>query len=344
MQYYNLTKSLSISRLILGTWQFVDNHASSCADYTSILSAYINAGVSTITTANIYPGVEAKIGDYLKSQRSDHASGELIKPQIMTIFTAMPNQLHDFTEEDILAAVDGALERLQIEKIDLIQFFCWAMPDKIAIKVGRALTKAVELGKIAALGAVNMSTNTLEALINEGIHIVSNQVPYSILDRRAESKMMPFCQKHDIALLTYGTLCGGFLSEKYLGQSQAADNLSLQKYQATIDAIGGWDVFQSVLERLCDLASSLNVSVSQLVSAYVLEQPMVASIILGAHNTKHLESSLAILDIKLSKDNIEKINAIISELKAMPGDIYESEIERELTTGRLKPFVSYYKE
>ena len=75
-------------------------------------------------------------------------------------------------------------------------------------------------GKLRHLGLTNFDTEHLSRITDAGIRIVSNQVQFSLIDRRPEVAMIPFCQAHEIQLLTYGTLCGGLLTEKYLGQPE----------------------------------------------------------------------------------------------------------------------------
>lgn len=339
MKHIKISTEFSVSKLTLGTWQLADNHhkEENTSNSNDILHAYLEGGITSIATANIYQGVEAKIGRFIKKHTEEFQNKTLPFPQIMTLFTGMPNDLKECSETDILGAVDSALERLNINQIDLMQFFCWDLEPAVNVKIGKALLRAVNQGKIKALGVTNTNTDTLEILLHEGVPIVTNQIQYSLLDRRAETKMIPFCKNNNIATLAYGTMAGGFLNEKYLIQMASTKaNLSLLKYQRTIDNIGGWDVFSEALSKLYEVAHSLQVSIPQLATSYILHQPTVASVLLGAHNTNHLDDSLAILDITLSMKNLATIESAISSLKQMEGDIYESELKFERKYGRLK--------
>src|SRR5262245_64836507 len=99
-----------------------------------------------------------------------------------------------------------------------------------------------DAGKVKHLALTNFDTAHLQTITEHGIRIVSNQVQYSLIDLRPEVRMVPFCQEQHIALLTYGTLCGGLLSDAYLGQpetrSAALSTSSLRKYKQMIDACG----------------------------------------------------------------------------------------------------------
>src|SRR5947208_1960487 len=103
-------------------------------------------------------------------------------------------------------------------------------------------------GKIRHLALTNFDTERLRIIADHGIGVVSNQVQYSIVDRRPEARMAAFCAEHAITLLAYGTLLGGLLSERYLGrpepQPAQLDTASLRKYKNMIDVWGGWTLLQ----------------------------------------------------------------------------------------------------
>src|SRR5439155_26719471 len=97
------------------------------------------------------------------------------------------------------------------------------------------------------LALTNFDTERLAIIAEHAIPIASNQVQYSLVDRRPEAKMAAFCRAHGITLLAYGTLLGGVLSEKYLGRAEPGrgelNTASLQKYTRMIAAGGGWSRF-----------------------------------------------------------------------------------------------------
>ena len=119
-----------------------------------------------------------------------------------------------------------------------------------------------------------------------GIRVVSNQVQYSLIDRRPEVEMAGFCQEHQVGLLAYGTLCGGLLSDRYLGQPEPAartlNTASLGKYKQMIDAWGSWGLFQQLLAVLKTVADRHNVSIANVAVRYILDRPAVAGVIVGA--------------------------------------------------------------
>src|SRR5688572_29703303 len=137
----------------------------------------------------------------------------------------------------------------------------------------------------------------LAAIAGHGIRVVSNQVQYSLVDRRPEARMAAFCRDHEITLLAYGTLLGGLMSEKYLGRPEPRrpelDTASLQKYKNMIDAWGGWALFQELLAVLKGIADKHRVGIANVGVRYVLYRPAVAGVIVGVRLgvAQHIEDN-----------------------------------------------------
>jgi aryl-alcohol dehydrogenase-like predicted oxidoreductase len=156
----------------------------------------------------------------------------------------------------------------------------------------------------------------MQIMIDSGIQIVSNQVQYSIIDRRPEVKLAPFCLKHNISILAYGSICGGLLSERYLGRMQeppAAElsTLSLRKYKRMVDAWGGWNLFQDLLSTLDVIAQKYNVSIANVATRYILDKPAVAGVIIGARLgiVDHISNNAQVFNLSLDKSDCDVIDA-----------------------------------
>ena len=131
--------------------------------------------------------------------------------------------------------------------------------------------------------------------------------------------MAPFCRDHGITLLTYGTLLGGLLSEKYLGrpepQRSELNTASLQKYKNMIDAWGGWTLFQELLAVLKDIADKHRVGIANVGVRYILDRPAVAGVIVGARLgiTQHLADNARIFGFALDDDDLALIEAVLAK-------------------------------
>jgi enamine deaminase RidA (YjgF/YER057c/UK114 family) len=127
-----------------------------------------------------------------------------------------------------------------------------------------------------------------------------------------------------VRLLAYGTLGGGFLTDRWVGQPEPADigDWSKSKYKRFIDTVGGWDGLQGLLRVLADIAAEHRVSVANVATRWVLEQPAVAAVIVGARlgEREHRADNLALFSFALDADDKARIDEATAGLKRIPGD------------------------
>ena len=182
-------------------------------------------------------------------------------------------------------------------------------------------------GKIRHVGITNFDLPRVREFVDAGLKPASIQLQYSILDRRPENGLVDYCIEHDIGILCYGTVAGGFFSEKYLGQSEpkSAETRSNVKYQLIIEEFGGWELFQELLATLEQIAETHSTDIATISSAFTLSRPGVKGVIVGARNLSHLASNLRIPEIKLAQSELAAINAIIAKAKGPDGDVYQLE-------------------
>ena len=161
------------------------------------------------------------------------------------------------------------------------------------------LFKLKSEGKIRHVGITNFDAKRLAEMIDAGLKPASIQLQYSLLDRRPATDMTELCIKHGIGILCYGTVAGGFFSEKYLGRSEPgeAETRSNVKYRLIIEEFGGWSLFQELLKVLAGIAENHNADIGTIASAWTLRQPAVKAVIVGARNLSHQKSNLQIPEI-----------------------------------------------
>ena len=122
-------------------------------------------------------------------------------------------------------------------------------------------------------------------------------------------------------LLAYGTLCGGFLSKKYLGKPEPSrssmNTYSLQKYKNVIDAWGGWNLFQELLHALNEIAIKHGSSIANVATRYILDKPAVAGVIIGARLgiSENRSDNLKVFSLRLDKEDYGKIKNVTSKSK-----------------------------
>jgi aryl-alcohol dehydrogenase-like predicted oxidoreductase/enamine deaminase RidA (YjgF/YER057c/UK114 family) len=321
-----LAPGLSISRIVTGLWQVADMERGGRAldpdRGAADLAAYAEAGFDTFDTADHYGSAELITGRFNRVL----AEGKVklrdgIRPTAFTKWCPEPGPM---TPEVVRAAVDRARERMQVDCIDLLQFHWWSFRHPAWLVAMHALQRLREEGLIRHLGTTNFDTDHLHVLAREGIRIASNQVCYSLLDRRAGEEMAAFCAAEGVRLLAYGTLAGGLLTEKWLGRPEPAEptNWSVMKYKRFVDAIGGWEVLQGILRAISEVATRRGVSMANVATRWVLDQPAVAAVIVGARlgEREHRADNLATFGFGFDDTDRERIARAIAVTARIPGD------------------------
>ena len=318
-----LTPDLSICRILNGMWQVSGGHGR-INPQTAIQSMfdYLDAGFTTWDLADHYGPAEDFIGEFRRQLVANRGQEALSQLQAFTKWVPRPTRM---TKQLVEKNIDISLRRMGVESLDLMQFHWWEYQDKNYLDALKYMTQLQEEGKIKHLALTNFDTEHLKIITEAGIKIVSNQVQFSLIDRRPEVKMVQFCTENGIKLFAYGTLCGGLLSEKYLGQPEPRGGMlstvSLRKYKNMVDAWGGWSLLQQLLATLRQIADKHGVSISNVVVRYILDKPTVAGAIVGARLgiSEHIEDNAKVFDLKLDQLDYEQLNAVLSQSR----DLYQ---------------------
>jgi aryl-alcohol dehydrogenase-like predicted oxidoreductase len=239
--------------------------------------------------------------------------GELDRIQALTKWVPRPGKI---TRTTVIENIQKSLNRMYVSSIDLLQFHWWDYNNPYYMDALKYLTDLKDNGIIKNIGLTNFDTERLQIMMDADLPIVSNQIQYSIIDRRPEVKMIPFCQNQGISLLAYGSLCGGLMSERYFGREKPSigelDTLSLRKYYQMIEAWGGWNLFQELLSNLNTIAQKYNVSIANIATRYILDSPTVAGVIIGARLgiVDHRVSNEQVFNLKLGGSDLDAIDAV----------------------------------
>ena len=312
---FQFTKDLSICRILNGMWQVSGAHGNIDPEAAvQSMFTYLDSGFTTWDLADHYGPAEDFVGEFRRRLASSRGVEALSSVHAFTKWVPRPGRMTAQVVEDNVAL---SLRRMDVESIDLLQFHWWDYQDEGYLDALGHLSQLRDGGKIRHLGLTNFDTKHLKRIVDQGFKVVSNQVQFSLIDRRPEVQMVQFCQEHDIQLLAYGTLCGGLLSDKYLGQpeptSRDLNTASLRKYKQMIDAWGGWELFQELLVTLQRIGQKHGVNVANLAVRYILDRPAVAGAIIGVRlgMSDQRASNLSIFDFSLDTDDHGQIEAII---------------------------------
>ncbi|MBM3362915.1 MAG: aldo/keto reductase [Betaproteobacteria bacterium] len=314
-----LAPGLVVPRLITGLWQVADMEKEGTLLDPQLaardLLDYARAGFDAFDMADHYGSAELITGEFLKiwkAQRPAHA------------FTKWCPEPGAMSVDRVRAGVDERCARLGVDRVDLLQFHWWDYTHPAYLDAIEQLMRLREQGQILHLGLTNFDTDHLHLLRQHGAPIVTNQVSFSLLDRRAAGRMSDLCLAQGIRLLAYGTLAGGFLSERWLGKAEplALPDWSKSKYQRFIDAIGGWDAFQGVLQAAHAIAQKHDVSISAVSLRWVLEQAAVGAVIVGARlgESEHRASNLAVFGFALDAQDQALLRQAFALTQEPPGD------------------------
>ncbi|KAF2754466.1 Aldo/keto reductase [Pseudovirgaria hyperparasitica] len=299
-----------LPRLFSGLWQ-LSSPAWGTAPFDAMnthFTHYISKGLLAWDMADHYADSELIFGRL----RNAHAKRQ-------SIFGATKycvfNHPVTITAEVISAAITERCTRLDTRTLDLLQFHWQSYADPQYISVLQFLHAN---SRVAMLGLCNFDTLHLEQVLSHNIPIATNQVQFSLIDARPELKMGAVCAKYNIKLLTYGTLCGGFLADKWLDRSEPEAfsqgmTPSQRKYLEMIKTWGDWALFQRLLRELKNIAMKRGVSVANVATRWVLDHAYVGAVIVGARLgvSEHVEDNLASCGWELDADDRGRIESVL---------------------------------
>ena len=309
MQYRPLGASgLKVSAIGLGTNQFggkVDQ-----AGVNEIIDGALDLGINFIDTADVYQQgrSEERLGVAL--------AGKWDKVVLATkVFNATGDSPNDkgASRYHILHAVEDSLRRLQTDHIDLYQMHRWD-PETPLEETLRTLDDLVRSGKVRYIGASNymawqLARANLLAEVHDWTPFVSIQNHYHMFEREQESEMIPFCNAHNIGILPFFPLAGGFLTGKYKrgeGAPAGSRGESSPYVQAYMT-----DANFDKLEALEAWSAARSRTLGELAHAWLLAQPQVSSVISGATKLAHVQSNVTGANWALTAEELAEVNAIL---------------------------------
>ena len=316
----DLSPDLSISRVLTGLWQLADMERDGrrldLDRAAAAMRPYVEAGLTTFDMADHYGSAEVVAGLF-RLRAPEHPV------QLFTKWVPKPGRV---SKTEVRAAVERALTRLGVEAIDNLQYHAWNYADESWLETLFDLQDLKTRGLIRHLGLTNVDTAHLRVVVASGIDIVSNQVSFSLLDQRAAGGLAPFCVERRVRLLAYGTLAGGWLTERWLGASEPdwerLSTWSLMKYGRFLRVAGGWSALQRVLQAAASVAARHRVSIANIASRFILDQPGVAGVIIGARlgEREHIDDTLRLFSLTLTDEDRAEIRAALALLQPIPGD------------------------
>lgn len=295
------------------------------------ISMALEAGVNFIDTANVYSFGESEqlLGQALQDLKVNR-DDLVIATKVRGRMGEGPNHV-GLSRKHIFKQIDDSLKRLQTDFIDLYQIHGFDPITPLEETLG-ALDDLVRMGKVRYLGVSNHAAwQMMKALgISERKGLArfeSIQAYYSLAGRDLERDIVPFAQDQQLGILAWSPLAGGLLSGKY---TRDGGPESARRAKFDFPPVDRNRAF-ACLEVAESIAQSNNISVAQLALAWVLHQPAITSIIIGAKTEDQLSQNLAAVEVELSADTLELLN----KASALPGEYPGWMIERQSTDRNL---------
>lgn len=306
MEYRRLGNSgLRVSEVSLGGnrfgWQ-VGEQAS-----IAIINHALEMGINFIDTADLYDQGRSEefVGKTVKSKRSQ-----------VIIATKFGYETSN-SRYHIMKAVDASLRRLQTDHIDLYQIH---LPDATTPieETLRTLDNLVQAGKVRYIGCSNFAAWQLcEALwtskVNNLESLVTIQTRYNLLERQAETELVPCCQAYGVGVIPWGPLAGGFLTGKYRHGEKPPPNKLLSRpmwLYTNIFTEANWNK----LAKLEAFAAERGHTVGELAIAWLRTKPWVNTVIVGAEKMEEVSANVAAAEWKLRPEEVTEVEAIVEAI------------------------------
>jgi len=306
MRYRPLGRTgIQVSPYALGTLMFATSMGNSAEESARIIHAALDAGINLVDTADAYEDSEEVVGRALQGRRDDVVLATKFGRPVG------PNPNHQGASRRwIVTAVEESLRRLRTDRIDLYQLH---RPDPRTDieETLSALTDLIRAGKIRAIGASGTpASDIVEAqwvAERRGLARFHTEQPvYSILNRGIEREILPVAERFGLGTLVWGPLGQGLLTGR-VRRDQASDLRRDGRIQHLHD-----ERRIDVVEQLIPLAAEAGLPMTHLAMAFATAHPGVTSALIGVRTMDHLDSLLAGLDVTLSDDVLDRIDAIVA--------------------------------
>jgi aryl-alcohol dehydrogenase-like predicted oxidoreductase len=301
-----------LSRIVLGCGNFGGigsapaffGQGESEEEAFALMDAAWESGIRAFDTADAYGGgrSETWIGRWMAERGN--------RPTLTTkVFHSVVGDPADrgLSRDRILRQIDGSLERLGVERVDVYLIHEPDPETPISETLG-ALAELLGAGKVAAIGASNVDRAWLEDAISLApISVVQNS--FSLLDREVESEVIPFCAERGIAFTVFGPLAGGWLTGKYRRGEPPPPGSRMTQRPEGYAQLERDEVYDG-LERFEEAARERGVDMPTLAFAWLLSSPDVTAVVAGPRRPEHLEPAVAALDLRLSADERDELASL----------------------------------
>jgi aryl-alcohol dehydrogenase-like predicted oxidoreductase len=316
MDYRTLGRTgVAVSPLCLGAMMFGDWGNKDHADGVRIIHRALDAGINFIDTADVYSRGESEtiVAKALAGARRDNV---ILATKVHGTMGADPNEFGN-SRRWIIREVEASLKRLDTDWIDLYQIH---RPEPVTTDIDEtlgALSDLVHQGKVRYIGSSTFPASQIVeaqwvARERGRERFVCEQPPYSMLVRAVEADVLPTCRRHDMGVIPWSPLAGGWLSGRWRKGGDAPDSTRAQRLPARYDlSLPANQRKLDAADALAQLADEAGMSLIHLALAFVINHPAVTSAIIGPRTMEHLESQIGAADVRLDAAILDRIDEIV---------------------------------
>ncbi|MGA2596299.1 MAG: aldo/keto reductase [Bryobacteraceae bacterium] len=329
MQYQQLGPTgVFVSRLCLGTMTFGGGGAPwniigalSQAEADTLVGQSLDVGINFFDTANVYAVGESE--KFLGKALGAHRKDVVVATKVFGRMDHSPNQV-GLSRLHIMRQSEESLQRLNTDYIDLYQIHGFDRITPLEETLS-ALNDLVRQGKVRYIGCSNLAAwQIMKALgisaLQHFERFVSLQAYYSIAGRDLERDIVPLLQDQKLGLLPWSPLAGGFLSGKYTRSGNSDSAARREKFDfPPVDKEKGYNI----IDVMREIAQGKGGTVAQVALSWLLHQPFVTSVIIGAKNEKQLQDNLGAVDLKLDAEELKKLDEVSRLSPEYPGWMFE---------------------
>ena len=312
---------LKVSELCLGTMTFGENFFNIAVvaqtGVNQMVSRSLDAGINFFDTANVYSYGQSEevLGKAIKDlgiARDKVIVATKVRSAMSQEATEGSGDVNNvgLSRQHIVASIEHSLRRLQTDYIDLYQVHGWDVLTPVEESL-RALDDLVRQGKVRYIGCSNWAARQLMKAVclqrsNNWSQFVSLQAYYSLAGRDLEHELLPLCREENIGVLPWSPLSGGFLSGKYRRDNKKPEGARRTNFQfPPVDEERGYDA----IEVMEGIAKAKGATVAQVALAWLLHQPGITSVIIGANKLSQLEDNLKSAELKLTPEEAATLSA-----------------------------------
>ena len=321
---------LRVSELCMGTMTFGSDFYGiaevSPEDSYNLVACALEGGINFFDSADIYSRghSESILGDALKKLNVDRDSIVLATKVYGPMSDAAAAGTGDMnntglSRKHIIASCEASLRRLKTDHIDLYQIHGWDDLTPVD-ETMRALDDLVRQGKVRYIGCSNLSAwqvvkaNSV-AKSHNGAEFISLQAYYTLVGRELELELLPMCRHEGLGVMVWSPLAGGFITGKFRRGRDAPEGAR----RASLEVPPfDWDKGYDLIEALDGIAAERGVSIPQLALSWLLEQPGVSTVIIGAKNVRQLEDNLAAIRVSWTDGDRSLIDAMTEPPRIYP--------------------------